>query len=67
MSTIYISRDPEARTTLVRECLPKHAQIPCKWCGRNGRFVYTTEHDGGREDRHPGVFCGISCFRTYFE
>lgn len=67
LSTTYVGRDPEARTTLVRELLPKQARIACKWCGQPGRFVYTTEHDDGREDKHPGVFCSVTCFRTYFE
>lgn len=66
LSTTYVSRDPVARTTLVRDLLAPEYRIDCKWCGRPGaKFVYTTEHDGGHEARHPGVFCSAPCFRSY--
>lgn len=64
---VTVSRDPFARTELVRETVPVGARSPCWWCGQPGRFTYSTETDGGRTYPHPGVFCSVYCFRTYHE
>jgi len=69
-----ISRDPFARTTLVRESVRCVHGETCNWCGntrhRNGKptkflFRYATQHDGGRLSTHTGLFCSRSCHDTY--
>lgn len=58
-----ISRDPFARTELHRASVGTGS---CKWCGSHKRLDhYWTESDGGRKFAHPGLFCSVSCFRSY--
>ena len=69
---VQISRDPFARTTLMRRKVVSHAG--CSWCGSNrswkGKttwvlFQYSTETDGGRTHVHKGLFCSKSCHDAY--
>ena len=71
---VQISRDPFARTTLVRrtvDCL-----VGCWWCGSHNRrrpdtlFEYGTERDGISASYvgphwHKGLFCSKSCHDSY--
>lgn len=72
-----ISRDPFARTELHRTTVTVE-WATCKNCGSvnkptgsRGQYIgrklfrYHTEHDGGRRDDHPGLFCSVGCFRCY--
>lgn len=62
-----ICRDPFDRTELHRETVTANS---CDYCG-NGRpkstklFSYWTESDAGRKFPIKGVFCSVSCMRTY--
>jgi hypothetical protein len=64
-----ISRDPFARTTLMRTTVTTSAT--CSWCGstrRTGKlFCYATERDGLRNTikNHRGLFCSKSCHDAY--
>lgn len=68
-----IARDPFARTELHRENMSVGATTSCSWCGggkmtQGGHrllYRYFTESDGGRTYNHPGLFCGVGCFRSY--
>jgi hypothetical protein len=68
---IQLTRDPFARTTLVRE-LSDNVCV-CAWCGSarvvRGKvqlaFRYGTESDNGRVSWHRGAFCGKSCHDAY--
>ena len=68
-----ISRDPFARTTLVRDHIPGYLLIrkqTCDWCGNlngfGGLFRYATDpDDGGRLHWHDGEFCSLSCHNSY--
>jgi hypothetical protein len=63
----YISRDPFARTELHRQSV--EVSGGCDWCGQQHKsgklFQYRTESDGGRENRHTGLFCSKSCHDAY--
>ena len=75
----YVSRDPFARTELHSEYVPKSALIwhdqigSCKECGnrskRGGLYRFHIEHDdyiaGRRNSVIKGLFCSVSCMRTY--
>lgn len=69
-----ISRDPFARTELVREVTENKGE--CDWCGSRrrspkgnilGLFRYGTEADGlyTRVNWASGHFCSIGCCRAY--
>jgi hypothetical protein len=65
-----VSRDPFARTTLVRRLV--ETSQSCSWCGQKRRgsgklFEYGTERDGiyTRPAWHKGLFCGKSCHNDY--
>jgi len=66
-----ISRDPFARTELHRE--NEYGGGSCQWCGGTRKtkcgqkylYRYFMETDGGRRFPYAGVFCSISCFRSY--
>ena len=69
---VQISRDPFARTTLMRRKVVGHDG--CSWCGGRRQhkgnatwllFQYFTETDGGREHTHTGTFCCKSCHDAY--
>ena len=63
---IQITRNPFARTTLLRTTLGwKHAE--CKWCGKvDAKFMYGWERDGLRQQPYwEGPFCSIGCYRAY--
>jgi len=72
-----VSRDPFARTELVRRTvlLPTRGSHPhgrtCAWCGgtsaRRRLFCYEVWHDGGRTDAIPGYFCSVGCMRSYHQ
>lgn len=65
-----VSRDPFARTSLHRFSVAYGPNQTCSWCGNvrttNPRlYRYETHHDGGRAYPVKGVFCSISCMRSY--
>lgn len=66
-SSAYISRNPFAREELRRRSVTTSGT--CGWCGgtRKNRklFQYVIETDGGRKFEINGLFCSISCMRTY--
>jgi len=68
----FVNRDSFAREELHRESVITEAT--CRECGFPGRklktgehrlFSYRVEHDGGRKDTVPGLFCCLSCMRLY--
>ena len=78
--TTQISRDPFARTTLVRRIYTDDlVGAKCDWCGnpRKGHkgylahlFQYGTENDGINQSYigphwHKGLFCSKSCHDSY--
>ena len=66
---VSVSRDPFAREDIVRETVETSGS--CKWCGNTRRggklFHYGVQPDSinGRVNWIDGLFCGISCMRTY--
>ena len=69
MSVVTISRDPFARTELVRAVNDDALGCECTECGGVGRFRYGTLHDDrpGRIEWAEGRFCGVVCFREYHD
>lgn len=79
---VEIRRDPFARHTLVRQCVPTSERRACLECGhRTARFVYGTERDAAsphvswhlsyrdqqRGDRRfPAQFCNVRCHDFYY-
>jgi hypothetical protein len=62
-----LSRDPFARTTLVRDTVVKIRRTSCAWCGlRPGRFTYTVEGDGVTHlrPRTTTAYCSVACYRS---
>lgn len=70
-----ISRDPFARTTLLRERIYVHSET-CVWCGHQKviahssqryLFRYSTKKDGihTQPQPHSGLFCSKSCHDSY--
>ena len=63
-----ISRDPFARTTLVR-FTSRIGNDTCDWCGgrrpKGGLFQYVTETDNGRQSGDDHRFCLIGCYRSF--
>lgn len=66
--TAQISRDPFARTTLVRETVQCNDR--CAWCGsrrKTGMFRYGTQRDDrGGTNWHAGLFCSKGCHDDYY-
>lgn len=74
-----ISRDPFARTTLVREIIePLASNQTCDFCGGVGTsrrrripllYRFGTEHDAvhPRVAWHGGAFCSRSCHDAYHD
>lgn len=68
-----ISRDPYARTELVRERTYWPDPLYCAFCGtihetpKGDRYLYQygTAHDGGRTDWHRGAYCSKSCHDAF--
>ena len=71
-----IDRDPFARRTLCRENVQRSGfsgTRECSWCGgvnkAGGLFKYHWHNDGilcgNRDDIVPGLFCSVSCMRSY--
>lgn len=68
-----ISRDPFARTELHRKIHHVFgSREGCDWCGQQRLdkaqpylYKYVVEHDGGRREDVPGLFCSISCMRSH--
>ena len=68
-----VSRNPFARTEVVRFSVNVSPNGTCDWCGRtrlsktgrNTLFRYATQSDGGRENVHTGQFCSKSCHDCY--
>jgi hypothetical protein len=64
---MYISRDPFARTELHKTAVK--TTLTCDWCGQKRKdgklYQYRNESDGGRTGYIPGLFCSISCMRSY--
>lgn len=76
MKNVYVtlSRDPFARTEVIRsvETLHEHRQSDgCAWCGGFRRvgekslFRYGTETDSGRTYKDAKAFCSIGCRNSY--
>lgn len=67
---VPIERDPFARQTTLRECLPP-TEATCDWCGGTrkggGLFRYSVERDAIRPRPQPlrGRFCSRACQRSY--
>ena len=68
-----ISRDPFARTTLMRRSV-RSAVTNCDWCGEKRRdgvlYQYGTENDGISKNYvgphwHKGLFCSKQCHDDY--
>jgi hypothetical protein len=63
---VQLSRDPFARTTLLRDTVEESSREPCQWCGsRPGRFQYGVEHDSGRTYWDYRCFCCKSCWESF--
>lgn len=69
--TVQISRDPFARSSLVRQ-VDKTEGESCRWCGAtvglgvSRLFRYGTEHDARPNvDWENELFCGKSCHDSY--
>ena len=71
---VQISRDPFARTTLVRRKVTTGLNRTCDWCGQKRRkdvlFEYGTERDGISLSYvgphwHKGLFCSKGCHDAY--
>ena len=62
---MLVNRDPFARIELHRRTKPRDERRPCGWCGREGRFVYYVETDGGRKADITGEFCSKGCMEAY--
>ncbi len=69
-----ISRDPFARTELVRERVYWPDPLHCPYCGTipetpktGDRYLYRygTAHDAGRTDWHRGLYCSKGCHDAY--
>ena len=64
----HSERDPFARQELVGRPVDAEGKT-CDECGspgRNGKlYQYTTESDGGRNNKLKGLFCCKSCFKAY--
>jgi hypothetical protein len=69
-----ISRDPFARTELVRERIYWPDPLYCAFCGRipetpktGDRYLYRygTAHDSGRTDWHTGHYCSKGCHDAF--
>lgn len=77
MPNVQISRDPFARTTLVRRVVRLNPNMPPKCCfecgGLNSHlnlFEYGTENDGLTASYigphwHKGLFCSKGCHDAY--
>lgn len=63
-----LSRDPFARTTLLRDSLARAGRRPCKWCGSaDAKYIYGWDADSVRVRPVPwdGPFCGVECYRAF--
>lgn len=61
-----ISRDPFARTELVRDNISEHGE--CSWCGQPARYRYAVTSDDRPLIRWmKGIFCSIQCCRIYHD
>ena len=68
-----VSRDPFARTTIMRERIYGLSDPTCQFCGQThktpkGRpylYRYYLDSDGGLRQKFPGLFCSIDCMRSY--
>jgi surface antigen len=61
-----VSRDPFARTTLVRVQFRQYST--CAFCGTKQApiYGYRIQHDdGSRETIIKGLFCSVGCMRSY--
>lgn len=66
-AVVQVSRDPFARSCVVRRVVPKDERGECRWCDRPGKFEYGVEDDGFRPAHwSKGHFCSIDCYRTYY-
>ena len=70
MST-QISHDAFARESLLRDSV--ETSKSCDWCGckkKSGKlFAYSIESDGfgARPNAIKGLFCSVTCMRSYHE
>lgn len=68
-----VSRNAFARTELHKFAETVQPDKGCAWCGGNkqaksGRvylYRFETQSDGGRKYEASGLFCCVSCFRSY--
>ena len=63
--TVQLSRDPVARTTLVRQLVPKSERRECQFCGQPARFRYGQSPDSGRTHIGREQFCCVACYKAY--
>ena len=63
MKTTTISRDPFARSEVVRRVV--RVEVECAGCTRRARFQYGLLSDGIRTQVHwsPVLVCSLSCLR----
>jgi hypothetical protein len=63
MKTTTISRDPFARSEVVRRVVK--TDVECAGCARRARFQYGRLSDGIRTQVHwsPVLVCGLACLR----
>jgi len=64
----YLSRDPFARTELVRFTVPNYNRKLCHWCGNApGRFQYAERADSLRSNSVTlmHAFCSKSCHDSF--
>lgn len=64
---MLVNRDPFAREELHRTCVI--SENSCSWCGgkrKGGKlFKYLIQQDDGRMGWIKGIFCCVSCMRSY--
>jgi hypothetical protein len=63
-----LSRDPFARTTLMREKVEPCKCYSCGLTAKKHSFKYWRESDSGKAPRIRDLlpFCGVGCFRDYY-
>ena len=70
LNEVQLSRDPFARSDLMRGLVAPEDRRPCEWCGnRPGRFIYWWVSDGLRAAPPPRAyaptFCSKGCRDSY--
>lgn len=68
MSDTTLTRDPFARTELVRSTMAQRDRVaPCNECGtQHARFQYAVvSDDAPHRARWSRPFCSVTCYRAY--